>query len=81
LTFIFYILVSDFGLVMGDSSPGPVYVNPDLVYEKPEPVASQVVSPDFQTTQTVYGFLDFTTTIGNTVMVFMPQSASVSPGK
>ncbi|XP_067628176.1 proteoglycan 4 [Eurosta solidaginis] len=25
-------------------------------------------------TQTVYGFLDFTTTIGNTVMVFSPQS-------
>ncbi|KAF5270885.1 hypothetical protein FQR65_LT05402 [Abscondita terminalis] len=27
-------------------------------------------------TQTVYGFLDFTTTIGNTVMVFSPQSAA-----
>ncbi|KAI4496711.1 hypothetical protein M0804_000521 [Polistes exclamans] len=27
------------------------------------------------TTQTVYGFLDFTTTIGNTVMVFSPQSS------
>ncbi|XP_052738233.1 uncharacterized protein LOC112046018 isoform X2 [Bicyclus anynana] len=26
-------------------------------------------------TQTVYGFLDFTTTIGNTVMVFSPHSA------
>lgn len=26
------------------------------------------------TTQTVYGFLDFTTTIANTVMVFSPQS-------
>lgn len=26
-------------------------------------------------TQTVYGFLDFTTTIGNTVMVFSPESA------
>lgn len=26
-------------------------------------------------TQTVYGFLDFTTTIANTVMVFSPQSA------
>lgn len=31
-------------------------------------------------TQTVYGFLDFTTTIGNTVMVFSPQSAP-PPGK
>jgi Putative sperm flagellar membrane protein len=28
-----------------------------------------------QVTQTVYGFLDFTTTIGNTVMVFSPQSS------
>ncbi|XP_055379873.1 uncharacterized protein LOC129611001 [Condylostylus longicornis] len=27
-------------------------------------------------TQTVYGFLDFTTTIGNTVMVFSPQSSA-----
>ncbi|XP_047355802.1 mucin-17 isoform X2 [Vespa velutina] len=32
------------------------------------------VKNDF-TTQTVYGFLDFTTTIGNTVMVFSPQSS------
>lgn len=31
-------------------------------------------------TQTVYGFLDFTTTIGNTVMVFSPQSAT-PPGE
>ncbi|CAH1726795.1 unnamed protein product [Aphis gossypii] len=72
--------ISSFGLVNGDSSPGPVYVNPDTVYEKPELIASQVVSSDSQITQTVYGFLDFTTTIGNTVMVFMPQSASISPG-
>ncbi|KAJ8675403.1 hypothetical protein QAD02_011189 [Eretmocerus hayati] len=34
----------------------------------------QPISPEF-TTQTVYGFLDFTTTMGNTVMVFSPQSA------
>lgn len=32
-------------------------------------------SPSDLVTQTVYGFLDFTTTIGNTVMVFSPQSA------
>lgn len=38
----------------------------------PRPAA---VDPGLQTTQTVYGFLDFTTTIGNTVMVFSPQSA------
>lgn len=42
------------------------------VYENPvEPAAT---NDDF-ITQTVYGFLDFTTTIGNTVMVFSPQSA------
>lgn len=35
--------------------------------------ATQV--PSNLVTQTVYGFLDFTTTIGNTVMVFSPQSA------
>ena len=35
----------------------------------------QVVSatPSY-TTKTVYGFLDFVTTVGNTVMVFTPQS-------
>lgn len=35
--------------------------------------------PSHLVTQTVYGFLDFTTTIGNTVMVFSPQS-SPAPG-
>ncbi|XP_050299001.1 uncharacterized protein LOC126737935 isoform X2 [Anthonomus grandis grandis] len=42
--------------------------------------AAQVATPVVQdlnlVTQTVYGFLDFTTTIGNTVMVFSPQSSS-----
>ncbi|XP_073994663.1 uncharacterized protein isoform X2 [Rhodnius prolixus] len=34
------------------------------------------------TTQTVYGFLDFTTTIANTVMIFSPQSqAEIKPSK
>ncbi|XP_071055827.1 uncharacterized protein [Onthophagus taurus] len=33
-------------------------------------------SQDAFITQTVYGFLDFTTTIGNTVMIFSPQSAT-----
>ncbi|XP_015126183.1 flocculation protein FLO11 [Diachasma alloeum] len=41
------------------------------VVESAEPEANK---SDF-ITQTVYGFLDFTTTIGNTVMVFSPQSA------
>lgn len=31
-------------------------------------------------TQNVYGFADFTTTIGNTVMIFSPSSIAV-PGK
>ncbi|XP_032680616.1 flocculation protein FLO11 [Odontomachus brunneus] len=49
------------------------------VYEsQPEdpaaPVELAATNNDF-ITQTVYGFLDFTTTIGNTVMVFSPQSA------
>lgn len=35
--------------------------------------------PSHLVTQTVYGFLDFTTTIGNTIMVFSPQS-SPAPG-
>jgi len=37
-------------------------------------IESAATNNDF-ITQTVYGFLDFTTTIGNTVMVFSPQSA------
>ncbi|XP_055693689.1 mucin-2 isoform X2 [Lutzomyia longipalpis] len=50
---------------------GPVYVNPEQEIQ---------ATPSQQTinyvTQTVYGFLDFTTTIGNTVMLFSPQSSS-----
>ncbi|XP_013185745.2 uncharacterized protein LOC106131262 isoform X2 [Amyelois transitella] len=48
---------------------GPVY---DGV--PPKPSADPTPGSNF-ITQTVYGFLDFTTTIGNTVMVFSPQSA------
>jgi len=33
-------------------------------------------------TQNVYGFADFTTTIGNTVMIFSPSSVAVAlPGE
>ncbi|XP_059608924.1 uncharacterized protein LOC132256494 [Phlebotomus argentipes] len=50
---------------------GPVYVNPEQEIQ---------ATPSQQTinyvTQTVYGFLDFTTTIGNTVMLFSPQSSA-----
>ncbi|KAL1110184.1 hypothetical protein AAG570_008261, partial [Ranatra chinensis] len=48
---------------------GPVYVNSG---GKPNPKAAP--PNNNLITQTVYGFLDFTTTIANTVMVFSPQS-------
>ena len=44
----------------------------------PETAIAPAPANDF-ITQTVYGFLDFTTTIANTVMVFSPESAP--PGK
>lgn len=61
---------------------GPVYVDPNAPQEatvvKPTAVQPQAAN---LITQTVYGFLDFTTTIGNTVMVFSPQSAAVPTGE
>lgn len=79
--FIFYLCL--FTVILCQSavyspSGGPVY-NPNGA-----PVVSAVsivVQPTSKPennfiTQTVYGFLDFTTTIGNTVMVFSPQSAA-----
>ncbi|XP_050529617.1 uncharacterized protein LOC126899104 [Daktulosphaira vitifoliae] len=66
-------------IVYAKCESGPVYVDANSQYDSPEPFASSVVLPDSQITQTVYGFLDFTTTIGNTKMVFMPQSASPLP--
>lgn len=48
------------------------------VYDGGQPQPSNPPTPNGNSnflTQTVYGFLDFTTTIGNTVMVFSPQSA------
>jgi hypothetical protein len=58
------------------STAGPVFVNSDVAPAALQP--SSVVNQGNYVTQTVYGFLDFTTTIGNTVMVFSPQSAAVS---
>ncbi|XP_060531660.1 uncharacterized protein LOC132705212 isoform X2 [Cylas formicarius] len=61
-------------LLRGDlatGADGPVFVNPAL-----QVVATPVIKNDNLVTQTVYGFLDFTTTIGNTVMIFSPQSAA-----
>ncbi|XP_058065741.1 titin [Anopheles bellator] len=60
------------GGVYGDSS-SPRDAGGDPVFAV---VPSQDVNPDYYITQTVYGFLDFTTTIGNTVMIFSPQSAA-----
>lgn len=59
---------------MAFSTAGPVFINPNAVVV---PFVSSSSQENY-VTQTVYGFLDFTTTIGNTVMVFSPQSAAVS---
>lgn len=55
------------------ASVGPVFINPA---NQVAPVNPTPVDAGLFTTQTVYGFLDFTTTIGNTIMVFSPQSAA-----
>jgi hypothetical protein len=73
-------------------SAGPVYITPEkdqaassIEEATPSPTPSVSSNADaIMTTQTVYGFLDFTTTMGNTVMVFSPNSAApvvVSTGK
>lgn len=69
-----------FSLVDFTHQAGPVYVNPNApqVAADIEPTSVVKDSGNF-VTQTVYGFLDFTTTIGNTIMVFSPQSAA-APG-
>nr|CAD7458451.1 unnamed protein product [Timema tahoe] len=54
---------------------GPVYVNPDAAAMQAAAAMQRQNEAVELLTQTVYGFLDFTTTIGNTVMVFSPQSA------
>nr|CAD7406742.1 unnamed protein product [Timema poppensis] len=54
---------------------GPVYVNPDAAAMQAAAAMQHQNEAVELLTQTVYGFLDFTTTIGNTVMVFSPQSA------
>ncbi|KAL1459072.1 hypothetical protein WDU94_011081 [Cyamophila willieti] len=63
-------------------SGGPVYITPEKetpiissVEEVVEVTPSSSAAPDM-ITQTVYGFLDFTTTMGNTVMVFSPHSSA-----
>ncbi|CAG0880237.1 unnamed protein product [Darwinula stevensoni] len=57
-------------------SPSPVYLNPKNLFRTP----TQEVFPIQMeyTTKTVYGFSDFTTTMGNTVMVFKPGPPPVN---
>lgn len=62
---------------LGSSSVGPVFINPTVASSA---TPSEQSTQGSYVTQTVYGFLDFTTTIGNTVMVFSPQSAAPAPG-
>nr|CAG4644572.1 EOG090X017N [Leptodora kindtii] len=53
------------------TSPAPVRS------EQTEPVARAIqLLPTRINTKTVYGFLDFTTTVSNTVMIFKPSKAS-----
>lgn len=70
-----YLLKAVLLLAMASSGTcsGPVYkTNAEIAASTGE------TAVDGLTTQTVYGFLDFTTTIANTVMVFSPQSQKVA---
>ncbi|KFB49872.1 AGAP010597-PA-like protein [Anopheles sinensis] len=78
---VFLTIMSSHGAVYSPGGGGVYGGNDDLPREAGgDPVfavlPSQDVNPDYYITQTVYGFLDFTTTIGNTVMIFSPQSAA-----
>ncbi|CAL8081364.1 unnamed protein product [Orchesella dallaii] len=62
------------------SKPAPKL--PKLLFKPPTPKDNEINgqasgSDPNLVTQTVYGFLDFVTTIGNTVMVFTPQTKKV----
>lgn len=76
LHFLFSVLGKQCSSTAVYSSSGPVYVSPNapvqVVHVEPTRVERD---PSTYETQTVYGFLDFTTTIGNTIMVFSPNSA------
>lgn len=63
----FYFAITAVLLAVGETA-GPVYSTATSI--EPSPSSEN----EILTTQTVYGFLDFTTTIANTVMVFSPQS-------
>ncbi|KAK5643936.1 hypothetical protein RI129_007781 [Pyrocoelia pectoralis] len=71
--FLLFLSCCMFSGRLGTGFGDPIFINPSIA-------AAASVQPSF-VTQTVYGFLDFTTTIGNTVMVFSPQSAAADPEK
>lgn len=52
----------------------PVIMPPSATSSTPDASALRPAPRDDYFTKTVYGFLDFTTTVGSTVMVFTPQS-------
>ncbi|XP_069182042.1 uncharacterized protein [Procambarus clarkii] len=58
------------------AAPPPSVVEATPVVAVGAPPSSGVALSSGFATKTVYGFLDFTTTVGDTVMVFTPQSES-----
>ncbi|KAB0798877.1 hypothetical protein PPYR_06757 [Photinus pyralis] len=71
--FLLFLSCCMFSGRLGYGIGGPVFISSSIA-------TASSIQPSF-VTQTVYGFLDFTTTIGNTVMVFSPQSAAPDPEK
>lgn len=65
-----------FGLVVfvAIECADPVYVDPNDALRAAALVQPTVLANPDYVTQNVYGFADFTTTIGNTVMIFSPHS-------
>ncbi|KAG0720647.1 hypothetical protein GWK47_048101 [Chionoecetes opilio] len=57
----------------------PVVMARAVASSTPEAAAIRPSSRGAYFTKTVYGFLDFTTTVGSTVMVFTPQSTADEP--
>lgn len=57
-------------------TPEPVVVEATPTAEAP---TERPAAAAEYVTKTVYGFLDFTTTVGSTVMIFTPQSQSAKP--
>jgi hypothetical protein len=58
---------------LASDAASPVYFDPNNIFQTESDFPSFQTSVEYAT-KTVYGFLDFTTTMGNTVMVFKPGS-------